>query len=279
MVSVRIRVLAGLVAMLLNLFFMGCTTPSSSFHQQATNFGFHSQAYQGSGFVHQVYSNQKPLNEYLHIYLGGDGTPWKEVDRIAADPTPRNPIMLRMMALDSTASMYVGRPCYHGLSQSPGCYAKWWTSARYSETIVESLRSVLTQLSKEQEMRGVVLFGYSGGGTLAMLLAERVPWVKGVVTIAGNLDIEAWTDYHSFSALTGSINPAFLPHLGNHIVQMHFLGGQDKVVPPHLVEKTILRQGEETRVLIQELDHQCCWEVKWPEILREVNGRLARRTP
>ena len=270
------KILASFLAVSLNFFFIGCTTPIFSFHQQASNFGFHSQTYQGVGFVHQVYANHKPLNKFLHIYLGGDGTPWEDVERIASDPTPRNPIMLRMMALDSMASVYVGRPCYHGFSQSPGCHSKWWTSDRYSESVVASLSAVLTRISKERDILGVVIFGYSGGGTLAMFLAERLPFVKGVVTIAGNLDIEAWTDYHSFSPLTGSLNPASLPPLGSHIVQMHFLGSQDKVIPPHVVEKAIQNQGEHSQVVIDDIDHQCCWERIWPRLLHEVNHRLDR---
>lgn len=269
--------LASFLAVPLSFFTIGCTTPSHSFHQQATDLGFHSQTYQGSDFVHQVYVHQKPFSESLHIYLGGDGTPWKDIDRIASDPTPRNPIMLRMMALDTNTSVYVGRPCYHGLFQGSECHPRWWTSARYSESVIESLRAVLTQISEEQKKRRMVLFGYSGGGTLAMLLAARLPFVQGVVTIAGNLDIEAWTDYHSFSSLTGSLNPASLPPLGDHIVQIHFLGGQDTVVPPQLVERTINRQGKHSRVVIEDIDHECCWEVMWPKILREVNLRLDRR--
>ncbi len=276
MISVRMRIVDCLLAVLFSLLFISCTTPSSSFHQQASNFGFHSQSYQGVGFVHQVYSNQQPRSEFLHIYLGGDGTPWDKVDRIASDPTPRNPIMLRMMALDSVASIYVGRPCYHGLSQSPGCDAQWWTSARYSESVVESLRSVLTQLSTEQEMKGAILFGYSGGGTLAMLLAERVPFVKGVVTIAGNLDVDAWTEYHSFSSLTKSLNPASMAPLGRHIVQLHVLGSQDKLVPIHLVEKVLQRQGIHSQVIVKDVDHQCCWEANWTQLLQEVNLRLSQ---
>ena len=182
------------------------------------------------------------------------------------------------MARDTAASVYVGRPCYHGLSQSSGCHAKWWTSARYSETVVESLRSVLTQLSKEQEMRGIVLFGYSGGGTLAMLLAERLPFVKGVVTIAGNLDIEAWAQYHAFTSLTESLNPVSLSPFGNDIVQIHVQGRQDTVVPLHVVKNTLQRQGEHSQVIIEDVDHQCCWETMWPKILDEVNLRMERRT-
>ena len=277
MIPVRFRMLASLLAVSQCFYVVGCTTPSFSFHQQATNFGFFSQIYQGSDFVHRVYVSQKPPNKFLHIYLGSDGTPWKTPNQIASDPTPRNPIMLRMMALDSTASVYVGRPCYHGFSQTLGCHPRWWTSDRYSESVVESLGSVLTQISEEHKMRRMVLFGYSGGGTLALLLANRLPFVQGVVTVAGNLDIEAWTDYHSFSSLTGSLNPASLPFLGNHIVQLHFLGGQDKVVPRHLVEKTLLTQGMQSRVVIEDIDHQCCWEDMWPKILREVHRRLVRR--
>ena len=41
-----------------------------------------------------------------------------------------------------------------------------------------------------------------------MLLAERLEMTQAVVTIAANLDTDAWTELHGFSALEGSLNPA-----------------------------------------------------------------------
>ena len=255
---------------------VGCMSPSHSFHQQAADLGFSSKTYKGKDFIHQVYINRKSQSKFLHIYLGGDGTPWEHATRIASDPTPRNPIMLRAMALDPTASIYLGRPCYHGLSQEPQCRPKWWTSARYSETVVESLGAVLTKISKEHNRKSLVLFGYSGGATLAMLLAQRLPFVHGVVTVAGNLDIQTWTDYHAYSPLAESLNPALLPRLGDHIVQLHFFGSQDELIPPHLAERMLARQGKHSRVIINDVDHRCCWEMLWPRILREAQLLLGR---
>ena len=73
----------------------------------------------------------------LHVYLDGDGTPMLG-SYPAADPTPRDPLVLDLMALDSTPSIYVGRPCYHGLSGAP-CSPSLWTSGRYSEPVVASM--------------------------------------------------------------------------------------------------------------------------------------------
>ena len=36
----------------------------------------------------------------LHVYIEGDGTPYVARHDFAADPTPRNPLMLRLMTLD-----------------------------------------------------------------------------------------------------------------------------------------------------------------------------------
>jgi pimeloyl-ACP methyl ester carboxylesterase len=260
-----------------NFFMMGCTTPSLQFKHQAEDLGFTEKVYQGTKFFHKVYGNPQPGDKQIHVYLGSDGTPWERPNKIASDPTPRNPVMLRLMALDPTTSLYVGRPCYHGFFYPSECHPRWWTSARYSEPIIESLGSVLTQIWEEQEFSEMILFGYSGGGTLAMLVAERLVFVQGVVTVAGNLDIDAWADHHAYSPLTESINPATRPPLRKDIFQFHVIGEQDEVVPPHLVEAALKRQSEITSVRIENVDHQCCWEDLWPGILRKVTHALEQR--
>lgn len=253
-----------------------CTTPSLQFKQQTEELGFHEKEYQGTIFFHKVYANRKPLEHFLHVYLGSDGTPWTKPNQMSSDPTPRNPVMLRLMALDSTASVYVGRPCYHGLPHSLNCHPRWWTADRYSEPVVESLSSVLAQIANEYGKSGIIIFGYSGGGALAMLLAERLAIVQGVVTVAGNLDIEAWVAYHSYSPLTGSINPASRLPLKKELFQFHVIGSHDKVVPPHLVQSAMKQQGGIKLEVIDNVDHQCCWEALWPGILNTVNQALRK---
>ena len=75
--------------------------------------------------------------------------------------------------------------------------------------------------------RNVVLIGYSGGGTIAWLMAARIPETTRVVTIAANLDIDEWTRIHDYSRLAGSLNPALAPALTPAIEQLHFVGGRD----------------------------------------------------
>ena len=68
-----------------------------------------------------------------------------------------------------------------------------WTSARYGDEAVASMAAALRpDLAMESGYDRVVWVGHSGGGALAMLLAERVPETTAVVTIAADLDTEAW---------------------------------------------------------------------------------------
>ncbi len=116
----------------------------------------------------------------------------------------------------------------------------------------------------------IVLIGYSGGGTLAALLASRLRSVRALVTVAGNLDIEAWTHLHGYSELRGSLNPALLPKLDPRVRQFHFQGGRDSVVPPHLTSRFAARQPKARFIVFREFGHHCCWEEQWPEMLRVV---------
>src|SRR6266545_4164343 len=102
---------AGSVALTLSLVIAllgGCAGPSERFAARV----------EGEGFAHVVYrpAGLRPDGgRVLHIYLDGDGTPW-ERGRPAPDPTPRAPLVLRLMALDPAPRVYLGRPCYHGLA-------------------------------------------------------------------------------------------------------------------------------------------------------------------
>jgi hypothetical protein len=250
------------------LLVVACSGPSKRFDQQAWDYGFQKSEYQGNGFSHLVYHNNSVQNSLvLHVYLGGDGTPWIDGKLIAWDPTPRNPVGLRLMALDDLPSIYLGRPCYHGKSITHPCSPSLWTSERYSAEVVDSMAVVLQEVIRQGEYQELVLIGFSGGGGLAMLLAERFPQTRQVVTLAGNLDIQAWVTLHHYDALTGSLNPRNINPLADKIQQYHLAGGRDTNIPPQMIKNAIQQQKNSQFILLEGFTHGCCWEKIWKSML------------
>jgi pimeloyl-ACP methyl ester carboxylesterase len=253
----------------LTVLLCACATPAQRVDEIAVSQGFQRVLAQGSEFSHVVYLKGAPVPaQAVHMYLEGDGSPHRRKHIASHDPTPRNPLMLRLMALDPAPAVYLGRPCYHGLSEDLNCSAELWTVQRYSPRVIDSMLVALSGLIKKNQP--VVLLGYSGGGALAMLLAERLPNVKAVVTIAGNLDTDAWTELHDYLPLVGSINPVTRSPLPLAIRQLHLAGGKDKNIPPEIIERAARRQPGAEFLLMEEHRHACCWERDWPAILAKL---------
>lgn len=248
---------------------IGCATPSERFADRARAYGFKRHTVVGETFTHETFANRRIGEDHtLHVYLGGDGTPWID-GRPAADPTQHVPLALALMAVESGPALYLGRPCYHGKRHSAGCHGWLWTDGRYNDAVVTSMAAALDRIVARYRYARVVLIGHSGGGALAMLLAPRSRGVVAVVTIAANLDIDAWSDLHGYGRLTGSLNPARQPPLAKPLIQMHFAGGRDRVVPPKIV-KAGLRDGLRLTV-IPQYDHLCCWTAFWPQVLAQLS--------
>lgn len=257
------------VALLMVLAVAACVSPAHRFAERATARGFSAEIVQGAGFRHIVFRQGRGVSTTLHVYLDGDGTPWR-LGRPTADPTPRDPLVLDLMALDPRPSLYLGRPCYHGLAGEPPCGSALWTEARYAEEVVASMAAALRRVLNAGGVTHVVLFGHSGGGVLAMLLAARVPETAGVVTVAANLDIDGWTDLHGYPRLSGSLNPARQPALPAGISQRHYAGGRDRIMPVGIVARGPVAAG--TLRVIPAYDHLCCWTELWPQVLAEIEG-------
>jgi hypothetical protein len=243
----------------------GCMSPAERFAEQAAALGLSHATIRGTAYDHRVYGKSGAATDTLNVYLDGDGTPWSG-RRPATDPTPRNSLVLRLLQLDPAPAVYLGRPCHHGTS-SPTCSEAVWTRERYSPEVVASLAAASRQLMSTGGYRRVAWFGHSGGGTLAVLLASRVPETVSVVTIAANLDTRAWAEYAGDDDLSGSLNPALLPSLSPTIYQRHFGGSRDRIVPPRLSAKPSRHLGSPL-IVIAGYDHLCCWERRWPAILR-----------
>lgn len=230
--------------------------------------GFTRSLVAGSAFKHVLYAKSGNINSHLHIYLDGDGTPWI-AGRPADDPTPRDLLVLTLMALDPAPAVYVGRPCYHGFAAENGCPSRLWLSERYSAEVVFSLAAVVAKLIDRKGVSKIVWFGYSGGGALAVLLAPRFSQTQAVVTIAANLDTQAWAKYAG-ADLIESLNPASGPPLPHTIRQYHYAGSKDGVVPPALMIKAAEKLGSRL-IVIPDYGHVCCWRALWPTLLDHLN--------
>ncbi len=249
-----------------------CSTPQQRFAAEAEQMGFQRQV-RVIDLPLVIFKKGNPDNRLpLHVYLDGDGTPWIHNTRVSKDPTPRNTLVLNLMKLDPSPAIYLGRPCYHGFSEQQPCNPLLWTHQRYSERVVASMATVLKEILSQIAPSYLVLIGYSGGGTLVMLLAERFPHTCMVVTVAANLSVNDWASIHGYSPLAGSLDPAARLPLNPNIIQLHLAGKKDQNIPAHLIQKVVDRQSNAEFLLYENQDHSCCWEELWPSILTKLAG-------
>ncbi len=88
------------------------------------------------------------------------------------------------------------------------------------------------------------------------------------VTVAANLDVDAWADVHGYPRLVGSLNPVTQPPMPAQIYQRHYIGGEDRIVPKEIVARGPINPN--TLIVIPSYDHHCCWAAIWPAVLTEV---------
>ncbi len=258
---------AALAALALTLL-AGCATPAERFAETAGAMGLERQMVTGTRFRHVLFwRGRGRTGAVLHVYIDGDGTP--DIGGYpAADPTSRNPLVLRLLELDPGPAVLLGRPCYYGLAGDAGCRPALWMDERYSEAVVASMVAAVQEILASAAYGRVAWFGHSGGGTLAVLLAARVPETAAVVTAAANLDIDAWAATRGARPFVGSLNPARQSALPMAVVQRHYAGGRDEIVPPAVTRKG-LGPGVPLTV-IPDYDHRCCWEKLWSRVLADL---------
>jgi pimeloyl-ACP methyl ester carboxylesterase len=103
---------------------------------------------------------------------------------------------------------------------------------RFSEDAVAASNQAISRIKGATGAGRVNLVGYSGGGSMAALVAARREDVACLVTIAAPLDTDAWTRAIDVSPLDYSLNPAdTCVKAGRHSAD-HFRGAKDDLVPP-----------------------------------------------
>ena len=252
-----------LIVAAISLLAVGCTTPTSSARSFAHAHGFAEEVVTGVAYRHRIWRKSGPATDsLLHVYIEGDGTPHPTPATVARDPTPRDPVMLHLMALDPHASVYVGRPCYWGLSADFGCSAYAWTLGRFSEPVVQSMVAVIVKEAAAHPGTRIVIYAHSGGAALALLAASKGVHPAGIVTVAGDLDPDAWTTLHGYTPLLGSLNPVNEPLTPPKPLLRHYVGEKDTNTPPALVRAAAAHIGGEV-IVVPGFDHSCCWSSIW----------------
>ena len=253
------------------------STPAARADEIARTAGFEASILRGAGFAHQAYFTLVPETETLFVFLDGDGSPWTDHGtRVAMDPTPRIPLGLQLAARTRASVLYLGRPCYFGATGENECTADLWTSKRYSPAVVDSMSAALNAFLATHHFGEVALIGYSGGGTLAVLLAPRVPAARIVVTVAANLDLAAWTSFHGYLPLDGSLDPVHEPPMASRMQEWHLAGARDRNTPPELNSRYWERISTDRLWVYPDMDHACCWVSQWPDIFVRLQAAFAQ---
>ncbi len=216
-----------------------------------------------------------PEHGILVIYIEGDGRAWTNPWQPATDPTPTDPIGLRLAAADPARPLlYLARPCQFVVAA--GCDARWWTGERLSAAVVEAFQQLIDDARWRTHSDRIGLVGYSGGGALAALIAERRHDVAWLITVAANLDLASWVRANDIDPLTGSLDPAAQAAALERVPQAHLVGADDRIVPPKVVESFLARLSSDAParlIVVPGFDHGCCWAGAWPRLLAQLPGR------
>lgn len=217
-----------------------------------------------------LYSLQKiskPCKD-INIYIEGDGLAWLTRSKISDNPTPINPVALKLMKQDdSSCKIYLARPCQY--ISSSLCKKRYWTSARFHSKIIQSYQIALNKIKKKYKNTTFKLIGFSGGGAVALLTAAKRNDINQIVTIAGNLNHDIWTQIHNNTPLTDSLNPIDYINNVKNIDQVHLIGTYDKIIPKEvaLSYAEIFPYNHKIKLIDIDSNHTCCWNKVFSSII------------
>lgn len=213
----------------------------------------------------------------LTVYIEGDGLAWRTGSSPSDDPTPKDPVALKLaMKHPHGNAAYLARPCQYKGSSEDACLQKYWTGSRFAPEVITAEGKALDQLKARFNATRLNLVGYSGGGTVAALLAARRGDVDRLITLAGNLDHRGWTSRHNITPLAGSLNPPDYIDELKRVRQWHFVGSDDQVVPVDLTRSFARRfpAGNTPAVIVMPgFDHHCCWVERWSGLWDMTTGK------
>ncbi len=273
--QVRRNILVAALLINLSFLFAGCTSVDrqSVASQIAKQSGLTRENVQTSSFLIVTWSRITPPATSLHVYIEGDGFAWQSRTRPSDDPTPHNPVGLTLAATDTRANvLYLARPCqFVGPELPADCSVRWWTEDRFSAEVLEAMNEALDRFVARYPGVQLDLTGYSGGGNMAALLAERRKDVRSLRTVAGNLDVAYVNALHHVSAMPDSLNAIDSAASLRHIPQLHLSGDADKTVPSDVARRFVQAVGGNCArtAVVSGMGHGSNWAAIWPQWLAQ----------
>ena len=210
-------------------------------------------------------------NKQMVVYIEGDGMAWISRDQLSSNPTPVQPIALKLASIDTNSNvLYIARPCQYLWPQKMDrCSSRYWSDKRGSEEVISSINQAISIVKQKQNIPSIRLIGYSGGGGIAALIADRRADVSEFVSVSGNLNYKLFTQTHNLSPMNGSIDPITVANQIGSIPQIHYVGADDKIIPKQIA----LSFSDKVKV-ISDVSHDN-WPDKWAQILRTINHDLS----
>ncbi len=185
----------------------------------------------------------------LRIYIEGNG-----------NPNPSKTVGLTLATKDPYQNViYLARPCQ--FADDEVCtHSMIWKDAQFNAEIVQEMQEAVSQLMRKYRAPSVELVGYDGGGTMALLLANRIPQTTRVITVAGILDTAAYQQTNGIS-LKKSLNPANEKNQIAAKKQIHYVGKMDKITPLKTAERFVSTQPNAVNATVKGVSHvgHCDW--------------------
>jgi hypothetical protein len=213
--------------------------------------------------AHRIQDNSKKTN----IYIECDGFAYLTSYQASPDPTPLKPVLLSLAVIDPSPNViYIGRPCQY---DKTGCAVSDWTVNRFSEKNAITINTAIDTLKKTYNLNQIELIGYSGGAFFASNLAAKRTDVTGLRTVAGNLNLEYFSQFHQIDKFQ-HLNLTSTEQLTlRDTPQLHLVSQSDPIVPPALVQHYLntLQSPLARMVVVTTPTHSDGWDTVWPKFI------------
>ena len=283
----RICKMFGLILLIGNLGLISCQIDPNKL---ANNSNLYKKLHTTKHFIITSYArttNNTDPNQPIYVYIEGDGQAWISKYKLSNNPTPRDPLTLKLATIDQRPNViYIARPCqFTPIDLDRNCCSKYWSTARYSQPVVDSINEVITNFKNsingfnKNNKQNIHLIGYSGGATIAGIIASIRPDVKSLTTIAGNLDHDAVSDFHKTTKLDLSLNLTNFAKDLSHISQTHYIGENDQIIPVKVIKDFVTKVNSfninknstkqiniANYIIIKNADHYNGWITTWKKI-------------
>lgn len=251
--------------------------------KNAEQNGFSRRRYATSSFTLTTYQRVSAASTVCHVYIEGDGNSWKSKHRLSNNPTPKQPLALQLALQDQHPQViYIARPCQftpHQLDLS--CVPQYWSSHRYAPEVIAAFQATLDAIKKDTHFslpmaQTFLLIGFSGGASIATLVASERSDVVGLVTVAGDLNHVALNHFHHTTPLTGSLNPMDVVHKLRNLPQQHWSGTKDLIVPNWMANQFSEKINNPVSCQVHTLEgagHHTGWVENWSKIIQSATNQ------